>query len=59
MTKTKITNMISIFVLIIIIIIITSTQFGISPLDLARHCHKEEVIEILETQQQKLKGQTK
>ena len=57
MTKTKITNMISIFVLIIIII--TSTQFGISPLDLARHCHKEEVIEILETQQQKLKGQTK
>ena len=57
MTKTKITNMISIFVLIIIII--TSTQFGISPLDLAPHCHKEEVIEILETQQQKLKGQTK
>ena len=38
---------------------ITSTQYGYTPLDKARAWGKQEIIEILKAQQQKLKGQTK
>ena len=38
---------------------ITSTQYGNTPLDRARARGKQEIIEILEAQQQKLEGETK